>query len=205
MPAKKTGRRTLITGLGAAATAAALGGRSVQAQGGPAATPPRYPQDAWLTAITGVHRIILDVTTPAGIPDAVRFSGNLYTGHMTGYNVPESDVAVVVCLRHQATPYAYTDALWSKYRVMDPTQATPPSANANLTPLSGLAKRGVQFMVCGTASRALAGRIAGQGGDVDAAMKELQANLLPNGRIVPAGVVGVTHAQELGFSVLHVG
>jgi intracellular sulfur oxidation DsrE/DsrF family protein len=33
----------------------------------------------------------------------------------------------------------------------------------------------------------------------------MSANLIPNARIVSAGVVGVTHAQEHGFTLLYVG
>ena len=40
---------------------------------------------------------------------------------------------------------------------------------------------------------------------VDDALKELGANLLPNGHIVPAGVVAVNRAQEHGYSFMYVG
>jgi len=75
----------------------------------------------------------------------------------------------------------------------------------NQLQMADLAKRGVRFMVCGLASRRLAGRIAGQTGDAESVLKEFGANLVPSGRIVPAGVVGVTHAQERGFALLYVG
>ena len=64
---------------------------------------------------------------------------------------------------------------------------------------------GVRFMVCALASRGLAGRVAGQGGDADAVLKEFAANLVPSARLVPAGVIGVTHAQERGYALLYVG
>ena len=60
-------------------------------------------------------------------------------------------------------------------------------------------------MVCGTASRGLSRRLAGEKGDADAMFKEMEANLISSARIVPAGVVGVTHAQEYGFTYLFVG
>ena len=112
--------------------------------------------------------------------------------------------------RHSATAYGYTDAIWSKYgKTIDGKATPPPVANpynsAERPQLAGLAKRGVQFMVCGTASRGLAGRIAGPGGDAEAVLKDMTANLIPNARLVSAGVVGVTHAQEYGFTYLYVG
>ena len=206
-------RRAIIAGLGAVAAAGALGARSAEAQtaSSDSFTPMLHPQDDWMSAIKGSkHRIVLDVTSPAGVPDAIRFAGNLLAGHKNGWGVEESDVALLVCVRHGATPFGYTDAIWSKYgKTIDPKATPPPTANpynsGEQTQLAALAMRGVQFMVCGTASRGLAGRIAGSGGDVEAVLKEMGANLIPNARIVPAGVVAVVHAQERQFALVSVG
>ena len=206
-------RRRFIAGLGAAATAGALGVQSAEAQGASpdSFTPTLHPQDDWMSAIRGSkHRIVLDVTSPAGWPDAVRFANNLLQGHKNGWGVEESDVAVLVCFRHGATPVGYTDVIWSKYgKTIDPKATPPPTVNpynsGEQLQLAELAKRGVQFMVCGTASRGLATRIAGQGGDVEAVLKEMGANLIPSARIVPAGVVAVVHAQERRFALISVG
>jgi intracellular sulfur oxidation DsrE/DsrF family protein len=142
----------------------------------------------------------------------VRFAGNIFAGNKAGYNVDEADVSIVICLRHGATVYGYNDALWSKYgRALRGATAEGPVPTANpynsgeRTPLSDLARRGVQFMVCGTASRAAARRVAGPNGNEEAAFKEIEAGLIPNARLVAAGVVGVTHAQDRGFSYLFVG
>ena len=204
-------RALLLAGLGMAATSVTLGARGAQAP--PASTPftpARHEQDAWMSAMPGRHRVVLDVVSPTGVPDGIRFAGNLFTGNKTGYGVEESDMALIMVLRHSATAYGYSDAIWSKYgKTIDAKATPPPVANpfnsGERMQLSGLAKRGVQFIVCGTASRGLAGRIAGQGGDADAVLKEMSANLIPNARIVSAGVVGVTHAQEHGFTLLYVG
>jgi len=206
-------RRAIIAGLGAVAAAGALGARSAEAQtaSSDSFTPMLHAQDDWMSAMKGSkHRIVLDVTSPAGVPDAIRFAGNLLAGHKNGWGVEESDVALVVCVRHGATPFGYTDAIWSKYgKTIDPKATPPPTANpydsGEQTQLAALAKRGVQFMVCGTASRGLAGRIAGPGGDVDAILAEMGANLIPSARIVPAGVVAVVHAQERRFALVSVG
>lgn len=204
-------RRRVLAGLGAAATAAGLGTAVTAGAQAPAPfTPAFHPQDDWMSAMPGTHRVVLDVTTPEGMPDGIRFAGNLFNGNKSGYGVEESDLALILVLRHSATAYGYNDAVWAKHgKAMDSKAATPPVANpfnsGERLQLSGLAKRGVQFIVCGTASRGLAGRIAGQGGDAEAVLKEMSANLIPNARIVSAGVVGVTHAQERGFTLLYVG
>jgi intracellular sulfur oxidation DsrE/DsrF family protein len=207
------GRRAMLAGLGAVATAGALGVRAAQAQAVSVSVPfapTLHIEDAWMSGIGGRHRIVLDVTTPEGVPDGIRFAGNLFTAHKTGYGVDEADVAIILCLRHGATGYGYGDAIWSKYgKTIEAKTTPPPTANpfnsGSRTQLTELAKRGVQFMVCGTASRGLAGRIAGPGGDADAVLKEMRADLIPSARIVAAGVVGVVHAQERGFSLVYVG
>ncbi len=203
------GRRQLVAGLGAAATAVAVGARP-SAQAPAHFMPTRHSQDEWMGKMTGSHRVIFDVTSAEGLPDVIRFVGNLYTGHQSGYDVPESDLAVIVVLRHSATAYGYNNTLWAKHGAeLASKAASPPVGNpydsGDRVQLSTLAKRGVQFMVCGTASRGLSRRLAGEKGDADAMFKEMEANLISSARIVPAGVVGVTHAQEYGFTYLFVG
>jgi intracellular sulfur oxidation DsrE/DsrF family protein len=203
------GRRQVVAGLGAAATAVAMG-TLTSAQAPAAFTPARHPQDEWMGRMPGKHRVVLDITSPDGMPDGIRFAGNLFTGHQTGYSVAESELAMIIVLRHSATVFGYANAFWAKYgKAMDARAATPPTANpydsGERVQLSALAKRGVQFMVCGTASRGIARRIAGEQGDADAVFKEMEASLIPNARLVAAGVIGSTHAQEYGFSYLYVG
>jgi len=211
MTSTKRNRRAIISGLGMAATTVTLGTRGVQAQGASTPfTPARHEPDAWMGAMPGKHRVVLDVVSPEGMPDGIRFAGNLFNGNKSGYGVEEAEMALVMVIRHSATAYGFNDAIWAKYgKSLDskttPTPAANPYNSGERMQLSALAKRGVQFMICGTASRGLAGRIAGQGGDTDAVLKEMSANLIPNARIVSAGVVGVTHAQEYGFTLLYVG
>jgi intracellular sulfur oxidation DsrE/DsrF family protein len=210
-------RRRLVAGLGAAATAVAMGTRSeALGQRHAAFEPARHTQDDWMDALPGTHRVVLDVTSPDGVPDAIRFAGNLFTGHQTGYDVPERDLAIIIVLRHSATAYGYADAIWSKYGKSmgsgsDDPAAAPPTANpydsGERRQLSSLAKRGVHFIVCGSASLGLARRIAGANGNPEATIKEMVANLIPNSHITVgvAGVVPVAHAQERGYSYLYVG
>jgi intracellular sulfur oxidation DsrE/DsrF family protein len=208
-------RRRLVAGLGAAAGAVAMG-RRTSAQAPKTFEPTRHTQDDWMDTLPGTHRVILDVTSPDGVPDAIRFAGNLFTGHQTGYDLPEKDLAIVIVLRHSATAYGYTDAIWSKYGKSmgggsdDPAAAAPtanPYDSGERKQLSGLAKRGVHFIVCGSASLGLARRIAGANGNPDATIKEMTANLIPSSHINVgvAGVVPLAHAQERGYSYLYVG
>jgi hypothetical protein len=47
--------------------------------------------------------------------------------------------------------------------------------------------------------------LAGKTGDAKAIEAELAANLIPNARMVPAGVVGVQRAQKAGFAYTFAG
>jgi len=206
-------RRGLLAALGGAVGALVVGTRRVAAQATSAFQPARHEQDAWLDKMPGKHRFVLDVTSPGGVPDAIRFAGNIFEGSKTGYGLEDKDLAMVIVLRHSATGFGYSDAIWAKHGAMlggaPAAGAEAPKGNPqNAAPrnaLDALAKRGVQFMVCGTASRGISRRIAGQGGDAEAVYKEMVANMIPSSRIVAAGVIGVTRAQEYGFNVIHAG
>jgi intracellular sulfur oxidation DsrE/DsrF family protein len=56
--------------------------------------------------------------------------------------------------------------------------------------------------VCSVATRGLAGLIArAVSGNADTINSELIANLVPNARMVPAGIVAVNRAQERGYTL----
>jgi len=207
-----------MSGLSAVAAAFALGARPAGAQTAAGSfQPARHPQDEWLDKIRGKHRVVFDVTSAQGVPEALHFAYNTYTGNKSMYGVDEADLAVVIVLRHSATAFGYSDAMWAKHgkalaeasRYTDSKSSAPPKGNPfNVNPnesIDVMAKRGVQFAVCDTASHGLGRRIAGSGGDADAAYKEIVASMIPNSRLVVAGVIGVARAQEYGYSVVHAG
>jgi intracellular sulfur oxidation DsrE/DsrF family protein len=71
--------------------------------------------------------------------------------------------------------------------------------------ITDLGSKGVQFAVCGLATKVIAGLLAGKTGDAAAIEAELRSNLVPNARIVPAGISAVNRAQEHGYSFAYVG
>jgi len=220
MEQRRQARRSFVKGMGAAAAGVALAGTRTAAQApAPASAfqPARHDNDAWFDKLPGKHRVILDTTSADGTGEAIQFANNLLTANKSGYELDEGDLAIVVCLRHFATAFAFTDAIWARHGkalsdgahyALPKSGAIPvvnPHNGVPRNPLNALAKRGVHFAICNMATRRISRQVAGSAGDAEAVYKELVANAIPNGHFMPAGVVAVTRAQEYGYSLLCVG
>jgi len=220
-------RRSFLARLAAAAAAFGFGPASAQAQDAaakPNASPAsssspwqatRVARDDWYDQIPGKHRLVFDSVSPEGVASAVQFTGNFFTGNKNGYDLEPSAVAVIIVIRHRATQFAFTDAIWSKYgahlseseKFVDPKTNQAPTSNVYRNGLETQVKRGVHLAVCDLSTHRLAGYIARkiEGGNADAVYKELTANALGNVHFVPAGIVAVNRAQERGYAVSHAG
>jgi hypothetical protein len=222
-------RRSFLSrlGLGLTGTGIAAGSRTTAAQvissDAVRWSPAHHVQDDWLDQVPGKHRFVLDTTTPEGLGNALAFTSNYFVANQNAYGLKDADLAVVIVVRHNSTPFAYNDAMWAKYgaaisqrnKFVDPKTMQPPSANLfnsrgygdlltnRGTVLDGLLVRGVQLAVCQMATRAYASAIAGaSGGNTEAIYTELVANLVGGtARMVPAGIVAVNRAQERGYSL----
>jgi len=218
-------RRSMLSRLGVTMAAFAVGTRSASAQT-PAARfqAASHPEDAWLDAVPGKHRTYIDASTANGAGEAILYANNLYVANKSGYALPESDIVVVVGLRHFATVFAFTDAIWAKYGKLmsaplsftDPKTKQAPSSNLltaadygmtlpNLgNTIQSVVSRGTRFAVCDMATHFFASQIAAStGGTADAVYKEFTANLIPNSHLMAAGVVAVNRAQERGYTLLN--
>lgn len=185
--------------------------------------PIRHKQDDWLEQLPGKHRLVFDTTRPDALGEALLFANNFLRVNRADYGLDNSDLAVVIVVRHRSAPFGYNDAMWSKYgaeiaahiRYEDPKSKAAPKINVygsddygEVAPNRGitmeaLAKQGVQFAVCASATRVMAGAIAhSMGGSSDTIFRELTANFVPNARIVPAGIVAINRAQERGYSLV---
>jgi hypothetical protein len=220
-------RRSLMTGLGAAAAAAVLMPARTSAQAKASNfRPARHTQDNWMDELKGKHRIFIDSSTASGGAEALLFANNLYMANESAYSLKPADLAIVVCMRHFATPFAYNDAAWKKYgkafsgimQFKDPKTGSPPTANLmnsadygftlpNLgTTINSLVERGTRFAICDMATNFFATQIAQDiGASKDSVYKELVASAIPNSRFVPAGVVAVSRAQEYDYTLLVAG
>ena len=218
-------RRSFLARLAAAAAAFGVGHSSAHAQeaapkSSPAASgspwqPTREAKDDWYDQVPGRHRLVFDSVSPEGVASAAQFTGNFFTGNKNGYNLDSGDVAVIIVMRHRATQFAFTDAIWSKYgahlseseKFVDPKTNQAPTSNVYRTNLENQTKRGVQLAVCDLSTHRLAAYIARkiEDGNADAVYKELTSNALPNVHFVPAGIVAVNRAQEHGYALSHAG
>jgi intracellular sulfur oxidation DsrE/DsrF family protein len=192
---------------------AAVGAAPAQAQSPGRFDPVRHPQDDWLDQIPGGHRYILDAPNPDGFSSAIQFTTTYFNINVNDYGLKDSDLAVVLVARHASTLFAYSDAIWAKYgkpisernRVLDPKTNQPPTVNLQRERLEPLIKRGLRLAVCNQSSRGYAAAIAmAMGLKQDEVFEEMKANLLPNARLVPAGIVAINRAQERGFSLASV-
>jgi intracellular sulfur oxidation DsrE/DsrF family protein len=215
-------RRSFLVGLSAAAGAAAVVASPLQAQA-PASAPWRpehHPQDDWLDK-RAKHRMVFDTTSPIGFGEAIAFASNFIRVNQTDYSVANTDLAVIIVVRHNSTAFGYNDAMWAKYGTLlalrigfvDPKTNQAPKSNLYRasdygpmlsnrgTTLDSIVNQGVQVAVCQVATRGIAGPLAeATGQTTDAVYNELVANIVTNARMVPAGIVAVNRAQERGYS-----
>jgi intracellular sulfur oxidation DsrE/DsrF family protein len=192
---------------GAASIAAlALGGAAMaQVKSAPAGPfePARHAQDDWMDQVPGKHRLVIDTTSEDGFRDGILFASNFLLANRNDYGLQNQDVAVIVVARHLSTGYGYNNDMWAKYgaSLAGSQGKEPPKANPSAAALATLSTQGVQFAVCSMATRRLAGMIArAVSANADTIFAELTANLVSNGRMVPAGIVAVNRAQERGYS-----
>lgn len=221
-------RRALVTGLGAAAAAAfTVGATRLQAQA-PASgfQPARHDLDRWMDDLPGQHRVFIDSGTAVGGGEALLYANNLFVMNEQAYGLANDQVAIVVCLRHFSTPFAFGDEVWAEYgqvfsnviQFTDPRTGQAPTVNLfnveGLGPavpnvgntIDAIAARGGQFAVCNFATTFFAGQVAQASGmSQDEAYDLLVASAIPNSRFVSAGVVATTRSQEYGYSLLYAG
>ena len=211
-------RRSFLGRVGAIGALLGFGESPANAQA-PAAggrwQPVRDPKDDWYDVAGSKRRIFFDCTSPQGVIDGGQFAGNFLTGSKNGYNLEPGDLAIIIGMRHNSTCWGYNDAMWAKYGAAfseaaggwrDPKTGEPATTNVRKTSLENLAKRGVRFTLCDLSTHrfsAAAARATKQ--NADDVYKEVAANLMPNARLVPAGIVAVDRAQEHGYSIAYVG
>ena len=137
----KTPRREFLGSL--AVGAATLGISTLAAPLGLSASPQVAiaEADAWFNKVKGKHRVVFDVPAPNDVFPFAWPRVFMMTNTKTG--TPESDLGVVVVLRHSGIPYAMEDRLWAKYKfgevfkIDDAATKAPSVRNAFWKPKQG--------------------------------------------------------------------
>ena len=171
--------------------------------------------DAWFGRIKGKHKAVFD--TPEPNNGVVGIWPRVYLNTMAA-TYPGEATAVVI-LRHSGIPLGMSDALWSKYKLGemfnikdgDNPATRNPYATITGLPIPGLGiaelmKSGVLVGLCDVALTVYSsGAAQKMNMDPAAVKKEWAAGLLPGVQIVPSGVLGVAHSQELGCNYIFAG
>jgi intracellular sulfur oxidation DsrE/DsrF family protein len=207
-------RRSFLSRFPAAAALFGFDGqKSSEAAAGPF-EPARHARDDWFDQLPGKHRVVFDTWTADKFDDAIRFANNIFRGNKDGYDLSERDHAVIIVVRHRTAPFAFSDAMWAKYgkpfsermQFTDPKTRQPPAANLYGPQLTALVKQGVHLAVCNLTTRSVSERLAELTGKTrDEMYQELTGNTVGNTHFVPAGVLGVTRAQEHGYALISIG
>jgi intracellular sulfur oxidation DsrE/DsrF family protein len=204
-------RRALLSGLGIAAVAGvALGSARAEAASKPGKFKPKFHDvDAWMEEIPGDHRVFIDTDSASGAANALRYATNIQNAQVSGYQGRESDMAIIICLRHASTTLGFVDAMWARYGSQlgapgGAAEAAPVTKNAQTAALAAAASKGIHFAICDAATTLMSGMLARTAGKSQQEVHdELVANRIANGHMVPAGVMALTRAQEHGYSFLY--
>jgi intracellular sulfur oxidation DsrE/DsrF family protein len=213
-------RRDFLGGMAATAVAIGLGDLIASAHAADSGAGTQFQQ--WLESIPGKYRQVYDAPSPNNGFALIWSHVFLMTGAQ-GYGVPESELGVVVVLRHSAIPIAFRDDAWEKYKlgeyfkISDPATKLPATRNpfSNIKPgdmplpeaaLEKLVARGVKIAVCNTAIHHQSARLAAQLGLPHESVKQdWLAAVLPGVQVVPSGVLAVNGAQSKGCSYCFAG
>ncbi len=217
-------RRTLVAALGTGVVALGAAAVARDASAKDARWQPTLEKDDDWMEMPSRHRMVFDATTSDGAAHALFFARNYIGVNQRAYGIDPSQLATIIILRHMGTVFGYDDAMWAKYgktlssmsKFTDPKTKEAPTrnlydvkgygpglSNADAT-VSELAGKGVHFAVCGAATQRVASMLAEETKGNEAQIhEELVAHLIPNGRIVPAGIVAVNRAQERGYAVAY--
>lgn len=231
---RPTARRDFLgqlatTAVALAGTACATSQNGVVAAATPApqAQPAGQPSprtqwdDSWVSRLTAKHKAMFEAASVEDgviLGHAVRY----LTGIKEALDPPDSDVQVVLVIRHSAIPMAFNDAMWEKYKIGKEAKikigndwatrnpylnGTRGGGGANRTAdrpsstLAWFASHGHIMLGCNMAVLGWSGTFAQAAGiDSKVAYEDLKANLVPGLILQPNGVYAVHRAQEAGCS-----
>lgn len=204
-------RRAFLSGAHALGGLFAIGGQSAPAQ----STGPRmHTQDDWLDRAPRGHRVVFDVWMADKVGETFGFASNWVRHNKEAYGLSDSDLGVVIVARHGSTPFAFNEAMWTKYGKIfgqymstnDKERHPNPTTNTYARQIGNLVSQGMRFAICNLTTRAYADIIARETrAEQPAVLKELTENAVGDAHFFAAGIVAVTRAQERGYSYVSIG
>jgi len=215
------GTRREFLGLAATAAAVASLGTLVPVNDAVAADKPS-DFTRWRDGIPGKHKQLYDMPEVNQGMGLV-WSWAFFTTGAQAYGVPESDLGVVMVLRHDALPLAFNDEAWDKYKLGEVFKIDDPDTGARAVHNPYYAKPGkfpvqdaalqkllmrpnMRVAACNLALTFYSGMVAQKMGlkpeDVKA---DWTAAVFPGIQIVPSGVVACNAAVSKGCTYVFAG
>ena len=213
-------RQFISTLIGGTAALAASGSvpRELLAQGGfPTYPPPQGGWDVtWVDRIAKAnHKVVFDC---AEIGDGLALTNaqTYMAGWKDVYNTPDSEMGVVVVIRHSAIQMVLNDAIWERWNIgellgvkergepakRNPFAGQPSEAGGGRmagSTISALSARGVVMLCCNLALMRAAGQFASaMKMPVDEARKLFIDSVVPGVIRQTNGIFATTRAQEAG-------
>ena len=163
-----------------------VGGASAQGATAAPAGPRRHEQDDWLDQAPTGHRVVFDAWMADTVGETINFASNWFSINKQPYGLADSDLAMVIVLRHGSAPFAFGTGIWDKYGKIlaanmaanDPVAHPVPTTNVHAERLKGLAKQGMRLAVCNLSTRRYARAIALDDGCLEVVAQPGEATLL---------------------------
>ncbi|MES2521144.1 MAG: hypothetical protein V4617_00505 [Gemmatimonadota bacterium] len=168
--------------------------------------------DPWTKRVRGKHRVIFHSHEPTG-GISLRWARTFLDTQKASYGLSDADSTVMVGLNGKAIGLLFNDRLWSRYPIgatLGMPGAVNPAGPSGSKDIAELVSRGTILLVCQNSLRASGQRFLPEAARGDAAQRaafaeEAAANLLPGVEIVPAMIVTLQQAQDLGCRYVYGG
>jgi hypothetical protein len=166
--------------------------------------------DSW-TQRLAQHRVVFDHSEIDQAPGAW-----VIPDVMDAYNevlgTKDSDLGMVLILRHLAVPLFFNDTLWTKYELgafikeKFPDTKKVHATNPMRDHVLALQKRGVTVLGCNRAVQGMSGMLASRAKvDKEVMRKEVMESMFPGVILLPNGLYALARAQEVGCAHMRQG
>src|SRR5262245_5692483 len=106
-------RRTFLSAF--PALSAAITGQARDAVKPDTPGPARHAQDDWFDEAPRKHRVVFDTWMADRFAETVGFAGNWLRVNKQQYELTDADLGLVIVVRHGTAPFAFNEAMWTKY------------------------------------------------------------------------------------------